>query len=315
MKKKTVLSLLSIFCLLTVCFGQAKKPTLMVVPSDNWCANNGYTLGFNNQGTMEILPDYEDALMSDPNMLFAISKIGELMADQGFPLKDLGMMMKSLRNDAILDDVTESSEGDGLAENPRERLMRVAKADIVIQLTYNVNRAGPKSSLTYNMQGIDAYTFKQIAAASGTGTQMMGVEFPVLLEKSIVENMNAFLNQLDTYFTDLFTAGREVKLVCRTWANSDVNFESEYDGEELGFLIEDWMATNTVQGRFSTSDASENRLIFEQVRIPLATESGRAVDTRYWANDLRKWLKSKYSIESKLSIKGLGEAIITLGAK
>lgn len=287
----------------------------MVVPSDNWCANNGYIARFDNQGVTETLPDYEKALMSDNNMVFAISKIGQLMADRGFPLKDLNMVMKSLRNDAVLDDVTESSEGDGLAENARERLMRVAKADIIIQLSYNVNRVGPKSSLTYNMQGIDAYTIKQIAASSGTGAQVMSTEFAVLLEKSIVENMDAFFGQLEDYFTNLLSDGREVKLVCRAWANGDVNFETEFGGEELGFLIEEWLAENTVQGRFSTSDASENRLTFEQVRIPLANESGRSIDTRYWAGNLRRWLKSKHNIESKLNIKGLGEAIITVGAK
>ena len=42
-------------------FGQAKKPTLMVVPSDNWCITNGYSIQFDNQGTVETIPDYKRA--------------------------------------------------------------------------------------------------------------------------------------------------------------------------------------------------------------------------------------------------------------
>lgn len=314
MKTKLILSILSVFCFSVFAFGQAKKPTLMVMPSDNWCANNGYMTSVNIQGAVEHLPDYETALLNN-NLTFAISKIGELMSAQGFDLQDLGMVMKNLRNDAILDEVTTSSQGSDLAENSRERLMRVAKADIIIQLSYHINKVGPKYSLTYNMQGIDAYTEKQIAAASGTGEQIFSGEFAMLLEKSIVENIGGFQGQLSNYFETLFEQGREVKLECRTWSGNEINFESDFDGEELGFLIEEWMADNTVQGRFSTDDASENRMNFGQVRIPLVNERGRAMDTRLWANGLRKWLKDKFAIESKLHIKGLGKAILIVGEK
>ena len=284
------------------------------MPSDNWCATNGYMTTVNIQGANEQFPDYENALLNN-NLTFAISKIGELMSAQGFDLQDLGMVMKNLRNDAILDEATKTSEGNDLAENARERLMRVAKADIIIQLSYHINKVGPKYSLTYNMQGIDAYTEKQIAAASGTGDQIFSGEFSMLLEKSIVENIGGFQNQLSNYFETLFEQGREVKVECRAVSGNDINFESDFGGEELGFLIEEWMADNTVQGRFSTDDASENKMVFSQVRIPLVNERGRAVDTRLWTNGLRRWLKEKYNIEAKLYIKGLGKSILIVGEK
>ena len=44
--------ILSIFCTLLslTALGQAKKPTIMVVPSDNWCIQNGYIQEFDNMG-------------------------------------------------------------------------------------------------------------------------------------------------------------------------------------------------------------------------------------------------------------------------
>lgn len=30
-------------------YGQAKKPTIMVVPANVWCTHNGYTQKYNNQ--------------------------------------------------------------------------------------------------------------------------------------------------------------------------------------------------------------------------------------------------------------------------
>lgn len=301
-----------IFTLLVVAgFSQAKKPTIMVVPSDVWCNQHGYVTEYDNMGTKTTVSDYKTALQKDANLLLAISKIGEMMAERGFPLKDLGSSLKSLETDAAEESVMATDQG-GIAESPIDKLRKVAKADIWMQLTWTISSIGPKKSLTFNLQGLDAYTDKQIAAASGTGKPSFSVELPVLLEEAIISHIEQFNNQLQTYFDDLFENGREVSLECKRTKDSDVDFETEFDGNELSVCIEDWLASNTVQGRFSTSDVSENRVKFEQVRIPLALENGRALDTRTWARSLQKELKTKYKIKAKLTTKGLGQAYITV---
>ena len=76
------------------------------------------------------------------------------------------------------------------------------------------------------------------------------------------------------------------------------------------------MAENTVSGRYNMTDATENVIRFEQVRIPIYDDRKRALDARKFAKDLRKFLKVEpYLIESKLMTRGLGEAIIVLGEK
>ena len=44
-------------------------------------------------------------------------------------------------------------------------------------------------------------------------------------------------------------------------------------------------------------DATENVMNFNQVRIPFYDESGKAIDARGWANDLRKYLKRGISYD------------------
>ena len=61
-------------------FSQAKKPTLMVVPSDVWCTKNGYMADFDNQGTKFKIPDYKKAFQENSDLLLAFSKIIQLMA-------------------------------------------------------------------------------------------------------------------------------------------------------------------------------------------------------------------------------------------
>ena len=53
-------------------------------------------------------------------------------------------------------------------DKPYEQLLNRAKADILIELVWKMNVTGPKRSVTYTLRGLDAYTNKQIAAASGT---------------------------------------------------------------------------------------------------------------------------------------------------
>ena len=40
MKKRMIIAILLLLPM--VMFGQAKKPTIMVVPADTWCSENGY---------------------------------------------------------------------------------------------------------------------------------------------------------------------------------------------------------------------------------------------------------------------------------
>lgn len=315
--KRLVLLMASLFVCATL-FAQAKKPTIMVVPSDNWCVQNGYVQKFDNMGTEMTLPDYRAALQQNSDLLLAISKINEMMAEREFPLKNLESSLKTLMNQEAEDAMLTNKEGGGVAESPIDKLKKVAKADIWMQLTYTVNQVGPKRSLTFNLQGLDAYTNKQIAGASGTGDPSFAPEIAILIEEAILSHIDNFNAQLQAHFEDIFANGREIVVRIKTWDDAGFDLEEEFDGDELGMIIEDWMSENTKYGRFNTTDATENMMLFEQVRIPLEMEEDgkvRQVDARRWMNGLRKYLKSEYDIESKLMMQGLGQAQLVIGAK
>ena len=188
MKKTVQLSM--VFCFLFLSyntFSQAKKPTLMVVPSDAWCIKNGYVQSFNNQGTTVQIPDYKKAFQNNTDVLLVISQINGMMADRGFPLKNMESAIKTLESNAAEDNLrTSKNSGSGVRENPIDALKKVAKADIIMQLTWVINKTGPKRSITFNLQGIDAYTDKQIATATGTGASSFSAETPVLLSEAVL---------------------------------------------------------------------------------------------------------------------------------
>lgn len=270
MKTRVLFSfLLAMFALAAM--SQAKKPTLMVVPSDAWCKEHGFEQTFDNQGTPEQIPDYKAALSSDKQTLNAvISKINVLMADRGFPLKDLQANMRSITNLSAEDRLIRSKKsGASITESPLDRLRRTAKADIILEIDWTVNKMGPKSSITYNLKAIDAYSTKQVAGAEGTGKGSFSAEVPVLLEEAVQDHMDAFVERLQAHFDDLLTNGREVVLDLRIFDTTDIDFEKEYGDKDLSEVIDTWLFDNCVNHRFSKSDATETMILYEQVRIPL----------------------------------------------
>ncbi len=297
---------------------QAKKPTIMVIPADVWCNSNGYMMSFENQGTTSRIPDYHRAVQENADLVNVITKVGELMAERGLPLKDLASTIKSINQSNIENEMTTSrTSGAVISETPLDRLLNRAKADILVELTWKVNTVGPKNSITYTLRGLDAYTNKQVAATQGTGAASFSAEIPVLLEEAVLEHMDNFISQLQAHFDDLLTNGREVNFEIRTFDNGgDYSLENEYDGMELSDIIDNWVAQNTVEHRYNLTDATEDMMLFEQVRIPLYRANGMPMDTRHFANELRKFLKKPpYNITAKVVTKGLGKAIVIIGEK
>lgn len=295
---------------------QQKKPTLMILPSDNWCNQRYFMSSFNDQGTMKKIPNYKQAFQEDTELGQVIAKLGAFMLNEGYTLKDAEQEIKKLEQVSAEDNVTASSNsGSDLSESPLDKLKKRAKSDIIIQLWWEVNTATGGNVIRYTLDAFDAYTGKRIA--SSTGNSKASDKFiPDLLLRAVKENFSLFNSQIDTYFNDMKKNGREVIVKIKTWKNWDKNLEEEYDGKELNEYITGWMKKNTLQGNFNTTDNSETYILFEQTRIPLVNESGETMDARDFTRGLQKYLKAPpFNITSKLMTRGLGEAILVLGEK
>lgn len=315
---KKFLLLMSLCLIAATSFGQARKPRLMVVPSDNWCYQHGFVTEYNNQGVTEYIPDYRAALVKNPDLLPVISAINGLMADRGFPLENLESAMRSINRQSIELSAVSARDGSTVQSNELMELRRQAKADIILQLSWTVNEVGPRRSVTYTLQGLDSYTNNEIASAGGTGDPSFTVETPVLLREAAVAHMDEFCNRLQNHFDDLFANGRAVAIYINVFENArGIDLETEFDGKELREVIEDWMANNTVSGRYSLVDDNELYMQFDDVRIPVYDERGRSIAANQFARELVKFLRNApYNItDIKLLNQGLGQVTLLLGNK
>lgn len=320
---KKALTIFAAMIIAASTFGQAVKPTIMVVPSDRYCIDKGYKLEFDNQGTKTVLPDYKAALQNDADLRMVISKMSGIMSDREFPLKDLEQELRNIANESAESAMLTGSEGGGIVESPIDVLKRTAKADIIMDLDFTVVKQGPKNSIMFTLNGLDAYTGKNIASSSGTGKPSTSASPELLMEEAVLSHMDEFCGRLMTFFDDMFTNGREVKVMVKLFDGSPVNLSGEfdYDGntDELGLLIEDWMADNAVSGRYHLADASENFQRYDVVRIPMFYERNgkqRAMDTKTFVGNLKKFLSTEpFVLDSKVYMRGLGEAWLIIGEK
>ncbi len=313
--KKTIL-LFCAFLLALSAASQTKKPTIMILPSDNWCTQRYFMITYDNQGTDVKVPNYQQAFQEDTELGQVISKVGGVLTSLGYSLKDAEQEIKSLNVKQAEDNVTMSkTSGAQLVESPLDVLKRRVKSDIIIQIWWKLNREAAGRSASFTLEAFDAYTNKRIATSTGT-TKASTDAIPVILETAVKENVQTFDQQMAAWYADQMTKGREVSLTVRCWDNWDKDLETEFDGEELTDCIQDWLQKNCVNGAFNLSDGTETFAQFEQVRIPLADERGRAMDARAFVTRLRKYLEQPpFNIPCKVIIRGLGEANIVLGEK
>ncbi|MBR4645843.1 MAG: hypothetical protein IKO75_01835 [Bacteroidales bacterium] len=320
MKKRTMF--LVMLCILAAITqngygqGSVKKPTLTMLPSDNWCAARYFMTTYDNQGTEVKTPDYLTAFQQDSELPMVIANVGALLTDFGYSVKDAEQELKAITARAQEDNVTTSTTSRSyLSESPLDVLKRRVKADILLQIWWKVNKEAVGHSVSFTIEAFDTYTSKRIATYSGTSSASEEI-IPRLLANTIRDNITTFDKQLTSWYNRMETNGREIVLTIRCWDNWDKNLETEFDDKELTDWIDEWMASNTMNGQYNLTDGTENFAQFEQVMIPLCDANGKALDARAFAVQLQRYLKKEpFLITAKVMIRGLGEAILVLGEK
>lgn len=302
-----------------VAHSQAKKPQLMVIPADNWMNQNGYVQAINNQGKTSYEMDYRKALLNDANMKLCIAKLSDNLVQRHYPPKILDEELKRLESADAEDAVVTSKNGEDISNSQLLKVLQQAKSDIIIRLNYEIKRSGPEKYIIFYLEGIDAYTSESIGASTLIGTPAPVSDDIQLINEAANAKIDDFMNKLDGHFQDILTNGRKISMNVSVFQGWEQDLESEdFGDDELGTLIDSWVADNTVANRYNLNFSDDRKMVFESVRIPLYyTDSKgeqRAMDSKRWAKGLQDYLKS-LNITSKVIMKGLGSVQVILGSK
>ena len=290
------------------------KPIIMVVPEKAWCINNGYVKDDNPKEA-----DYDKALLNN-DVLNAITKMGSIMEERGYPLKLMTATLDEIKNEEALDYALQSRNDGEIVENDLDKLLRVEKADIMVNVAFERKNYGPRNMIEFRVASVDAATLKQIGGDIGRSSAS-GSPFPILLEEAVLGFMDNFTASIQRHFQRTIDKGREGVFVFKIANDSPLNFESmvSMNGEdgELSDAIDYWMNENAVNGVYTQSAKNRVRLVYEQVNFPLLGKGKfggkvRALNAESFIKSIGAFL-AQFGLNVSVTPVGIGKAYIVIG--
>ena len=306
--KKTLLATAA-FVAATAGLNAGAPPTVMFLPDKAWCNAHEYVTKSERNGKVRITENYDEAFLNT-DLKNVVVQLNGLMKDNGLPAKDYGATSEIDDEEEAEEDAysNDSQSGGTMDATDYELLISKLRPDIIIKIGWDVNTVGFNYTLSYRLEALDSYSGKSVAQVTAeTATLKTTVPIAAALKNSATEHMPVFIARLQEHFDDLQENGREITLACRIGNNgSDINFNSEFGGQELSTILSDWLNDNTVNHVYSTRSSSRNRISFEQVRIPFKDANGRVMQAKEFVDSLKHYLRDNFGLQSENTTKGLG---------
>ncbi len=290
----------------------AAPPTIMVLPSQDWCYANGYTI------ENSIDEDFEKAFL-DQDLNEALTVINGLMQNYNIPIVDYRPVANSRDDNDIIRELYESGQtGSGLKALPYESALENLNPDIAIRISYRKHKAGFDYSITCNLDAFDAYSNEPIASVKAQSAPAAAtVPLTACIERAITDKMPDFIQRLQEYFDDIQSNGRKINVALQIIDNgSGLSFTDDYGDLDLASVIYDWMHANSVNNQFREGTSTRNILTYNLVRIPFKEANGKRTNARGFVAKLRRFLSAApYNIPCENVSSGLGNGRLYLGEK
>lgn len=273
-------------------------PVIMVLPSDR-VLKEYHSLKETGNGVER---NYQTYLLSSSSNKALTSAVQNEFNQLGYPLNDLEQTLKQLANRSATD------EADQLAKDAKTLLLATAKPDIIAELDYKtaLDRKTFKKTLDYTLTFMDAYTNKVISTKTGSSNDC---DF----SKSLKEQMPSISNELQRYFSDILTRGREISVRITVESSSNINLQDEsIEGQVYANWIDDYMDTHTVKGTYRLNTNTKYELAYTNVRIATLNEDGTQHSAYQWGRDFAKAMRKKLGVKVSNLSQGLADVHLVI---
>jgi hypothetical protein len=288
-------------------------PSVMVFPSDGMLKRLGYLKEKKNQGVVGYDRQYQQALIDDQSLKFAIAVIEEEFAKVGFPLDNLEQTLKQIVVSSAVDEMA------NVSKDVRAELLNTARPDYLIELDYNLitdlKSRNLNRSLTYSVRALDVYSNKTIASISKTNVgkeQKTDNDAATLIKEAFPNNFQDFRSQITQHYADLLANGVEITLRLATKNSSGISIDDYCGDKEVGESVVDWMKDNTVNQTYKMSKNTSSEIFFTNVRIYSQDEKGQKFTAYDFANSLKNEIKSGCGLDVSNKTQSIGDALIII---
>ena len=291
-------------------------PQIMVIPGDQTLQNFRMLKTETANGRTFVIRDYKGYMLKDDRARRIISAIQDAFNEQNYPLTDFEQTLKQL-------DTQEATDmADGLDKDAKTMLLATARPDIILELNYdtsrdkmsltshNYNNKGEKN-INYTLSAIDAYTSKVIATI--TANNIKGESTTETITDDILKNMSKFQGDIQKYFSDILTRGRDITMRIAVAKGCNVKLSDEsIEGDTYADWIVDYIKTHTVKGAYKLQSNTDYELSFANCRIRLLNDDGTQYGVYDWTRDLAKNLRKNLGLKVTNKAQGLGEVLLVV---
>ncbi len=288
------------------------KQTIMVMPSDQLLRKNGSMTATESMGKTIYTRDYSSFLLSGNLNKQVVTTIQRSFSDSDYPPVDLEQSLKSIENQNMLD------AADGIAKDAKTILLTTARPDVIVEFDYNIatqlkSRTESTTQLSYSIVLLDAFSNKSIGSISNPGITIddsVDDRVSAILNVVIRDNMDQLTDQIEAYFNDIVTNGREITFTVSTASGSAVNLQDMYnsDGDSYGTWVRNWVKANAKMGAATMQRNTSNEMHFVNVRIENLQDDGQQFNAYDFAEKFRRDFYRTFQIQTSNVSQGLATA-------
>lgn len=299
----------------------AQKPSTLIFPADSYMFKNGYGkfIYTNDDKTDSTFsPDYNKLFLEDFEAKSIIQGIEGAFLKLEYPIKNLEQTLRSLTNRT-----TDMQYSDRQSQvSMRDVLLNTARADIRIEVDYQVQEVMGQKNVQFQLAAYDSYTSLPVATSPNMSTGPGGAaSLNELVQAAVIKNIPAFEQGFINHFQDIVQNGRtavvEVTLSEECWFDLEEWFGEGDDEEELSFIFRELIKDNTVNRSPRVATSTRTQMIFEDVRVPLFDDNGDQQDIANWANrKIIRELRRDFGLDVRREEIGLGRIrLIVMGER
>jgi hypothetical protein len=214
-------------------------PTVFVVPSDEWMNKHGFVTKKDNQGTVDEIYDYPNAIIN-PEISKALSAIENKYNKPKGPFKICDM--KSKLDQIKLEEAKNNARSKAKQESSLDIFARVLAADLWVKVDVDEKPLnGMETQLLVTLTGIDPYTNNKVLAGATVEKTTHGANKFELMSNAINGASDELRTLIFGYFQDKVTTGQEGTLTFSLGENADFNFDTPFpsgaESKELNRII------------------------------------------------------------------------------
>lgn len=241
--------------------------------------------------------DIRTILEENPYIRSAVSKVKESFDQRGWATIDFVANLRAAESNAAFTMDRQSSF--------KSDLITGSGADIYVQVDTHVSSDESGTSINLILTAFETHTGASFSNKTGSSGRFRTNDYERLIDRAFDQISEEFLNTLLVKTDEIREIGRAIILHFNLDESAEIDFDTELgNGEFLNEAIEDWVFLNAYQGRASLAGIVENKMVFDEVRIPLYNqETGRPYNPNRFTNEVIRFLKSN-NITATRNVKG-----------